>query len=47
MRLRAVSFVSKKWYVPSFCIDPAIICGVNILAPRVLTFDITYLCMEW
>jgi hypothetical protein len=47
MRLRAVAFVSKKWYVPSFCIDPAIICGVNILAPCVLTFDITYLCMEW
>ncbi len=37
MRLRAVSFVSKKWYVPSFCVDPAIICGVNILAPCILT----------
>jgi hypothetical protein len=37
MRLRAVSFVSKKWYVPSFCVDHAIICGVNILALHVLT----------
>jgi hypothetical protein len=27
----------KKWYVPSFCIDPAIICGVNILALHILT----------
>jgi hypothetical protein len=37
MRLRAVPFISKKWYVPSFCVDPAIICGVNILAPCILT----------
>jgi hypothetical protein len=37
MRLRAVSFVSEKWYVPSFCIDPVFIYGVNILAPCVLT----------
>jgi hypothetical protein len=37
MRLRAVSFIWKKWFVPSFHVDPAIICGVNILAPRVLT----------
>jgi hypothetical protein len=37
MRLRAVSFVSKKWYVPSFHVDPTtIICGVNILALHVL-----------
>jgi hypothetical protein len=39
MRLRAVFFVSKKWYLPSFQINPAIICGVNILAPRILTDD--------
>jgi hypothetical protein len=37
MRLRAVSFISKKWYVPSFHVDQAIICGVNILAPCILT----------
>jgi hypothetical protein len=37
MRLRAVPFISKKWYVPSFHVDPAIICGVNILALRILT----------
>jgi hypothetical protein len=37
MRLRAVSFISKKCYVPSFHINPAIICGVNILAPHILT----------
>jgi hypothetical protein len=35
MRLRAVPFILKKWYLPSFCIDPAIICGVNILALHV------------
>jgi hypothetical protein len=37
MRLRAVSFVLEKWYVPSFHIDPVFIYGVNILAPCVLT----------
>jgi hypothetical protein len=36
MRLRAVFFISKKCYMSSFHIDPTIICGVNILAPRVL-----------
>jgi hypothetical protein len=25
MRLRSVSFVLKKWYVPSFRVNPAII----------------------
>ncbi len=36
IRLRAVFLISKKWYMPSFHIDPAIIYGVNILAPHVL-----------
>jgi hypothetical protein len=37
MRLRADTLILKKWYVPSFRVDPAIICGVYILAPCILT----------